>query len=62
DIVIDLTGGTKQMSAALALAATEQGLKVSYVGGEERTKDGLGTVVSGTEKIYYKYLSFYTSY
>ncbi|RKX20455.1 MAG: TIGR02710 family CRISPR-associated protein [Candidatus Zixiibacteriota bacterium] len=53
DIVIDLTGGTKQMSAALALAATEQGLKVSYVGGEERTKDGLGTVVSGTEKIYY---------
>jgi CRISPR-associated protein (TIGR02710 family) len=53
DIVADPTGGTKIMSAALILAAAELGLTVAYVGGEERTKDGKGVVINGSEKMYY---------
>lgn len=51
-VVVDYTGGTKNMSVALALAAIEQGFLFSYVGGSRRTKDGMGTVESGHEKIY----------
>ena len=53
NVIVDPTGGTKIMSAALLLAATELGLRVSYVGGKERTNRGLGVVVTGTEKILY---------
>lgn len=49
--VVDLTGGTKAMSAALALAARRWPCTFSYVGGDQRTKDGVGIVVSGKEKI-----------
>ncbi|MCD6161675.1 MAG: TIGR02710 family CRISPR-associated protein [candidate division Zixibacteria bacterium] len=53
DIIADPTGGTKIMSAALLLAAIDLGVKVSYVSGEFRTKDGRGIVVDGSEKIVY---------
>lgn len=49
DIYFDLTGGTKPMSAALTLAAVERIPRYHYVSGD-REKDGLGTVISGTEK------------
>ena len=49
EVVVDYTGGTKTMTAALALATVGQGFSFSYVGGKERTKDGVGTVVTGTE-------------
>jgi len=49
--VVDYTGGTKTMSVALGLAAVGQGFIFSYVGGTERTKEGLGVVVDGTEQV-----------
>src|SRR5581483_1073265 len=49
DLYFDLTGGTKPMSAALTLAAVERIPRYHYVSGD-REKDGLGTVISGTEK------------
>jgi CRISPR-associated protein (TIGR02710 family) len=48
---IDLTGGTKLMSAALALVARTWPCEFLYVGGKERTKQGIGVVVSGTEQM-----------
>jgi CRISPR-associated protein (TIGR02710 family) len=51
EVIADLTGGTKAMSAALALVAGRWSCRISYVGGAERTKDGVGTVVSGKEQI-----------
>jgi len=53
DVVVDYTGGTKNMSAALALATVDLGCRYSYVGGAERTKDGLGVVIGGQEKMFY---------
>jgi CRISPR-associated protein (TIGR02710 family) len=50
-IVVDFTGGTKCMSAAVAIQASRWPCVFSYVGGNARTKDGVGIVVSGTEKI-----------
>lgn len=49
DLYFDLTGGTKPMSAALTLAAVERIPSYHYVSGD-REKEGLGTVISGTEK------------
>lgn len=51
DILVDFTGGTKIMSVALALATMGRGCRFSYVGGSERTKDGLGLVVTGAERL-----------
>lgn len=51
EIVVDYTGGTKTMTAALALATVGQGCVFSYVGGTKREKDGLGVVKSGSEVI-----------
>ena len=48
-IVVDFTGGTKVMSAALALVARRWKCTFAYVGGQERSKDGVGVVVSGRE-------------
>jgi CRISPR-associated protein (TIGR02710 family) len=48
--VVDYTGGTKAMTAALAMAAVSRGVRFSYVGGE-RDLDGLGRVVSGGERL-----------
>lgn len=51
EVVVDFTGGTKCMTAALALAAQRWRCRFSYVGGDERTKDGIGVVVNGKERI-----------
>lgn len=48
-VVVDFTGGTKVMSAALALVARRWKCTFAYVGGEERSKGGVGVVVSGRE-------------
>ncbi len=48
-LIADITGGTKIMSAALALVMMEFKSRFSYVGGGVRTKEGLGVVQSGTE-------------
>lgn len=49
EVVVDYTGGTKAMTAALVLATIGKGYRFSYVGGKERTKGGLGTVIDGAE-------------
>jgi CRISPR-associated protein (TIGR02710 family) len=48
-VAVDYTGGTKTMSAALALWARRWPCRFSYVGGRERTRNGIGIVVSGSE-------------
>jgi len=48
--VVDFTGGTKVMSAALALVARRWKCDFAYVGGRERSKDGVGVVLSGREE------------
>jgi len=50
-VVVDITGGTKCMTAALALIAQKWDCTFSYIGGAERSKDGKGTVISGHERI-----------
>lgn len=50
-VVVDYTGGTKTMSAALALQAHPWGCQFAYVGGTERTKNDVGVVVSGKEQM-----------
>lgn len=50
-VVVDFTGGTKCMSAAIGIQASRWPCVFSYVGGNERTKDGVGVVVSGAEEI-----------
>jgi CRISPR-associated protein (TIGR02710 family) len=50
-VVVDYTGGTKTMSAALALQAHPWDCTFAYVGGTERTKNDLGVVVSGKEVV-----------
>jgi len=50
-VAVDFTGGTKCMSAAIALHARRWPCLFSYVGGAERTKEGVGVVVSGSEKV-----------
>lgn len=50
-LITDFTGGTKVMSASLAIAVMEFNSRFSYVGGSERTKDGLGVVIDGSEVI-----------
>lgn len=52
EVIVDYTGGTKNMSVALALAAITHGFSFSYVGGKERTKNGVGIVIDGNEEIY----------
>jgi len=53
EICVDYTGGTKTMSAALVLATIEKSCCYSYVGGDERSKDGIGIVVNGKEKMWF---------
>ncbi len=52
DIVVDFTGGTKVMSAALTLLAVSRNYRLSYVGGSQRNKEGLGTVITGLEQVF----------
>lgn len=49
-VVVDITGGTKAMVAAATLVARNWRCDFSYIGGAQRTKNGLGIVVTGTEK------------
>jgi CRISPR-associated protein (TIGR02710 family) len=51
EVIVDYTGGTKTMTAALVLATVSRGFRFSYVGGMLRTKGGLGIVVSGSEEV-----------
>lgn len=53
NLVVDYTGGTKTMSAALVLATINLPVRYSYVGGSKRGKDGLGTVLEGGEAVLY---------
>jgi CRISPR-associated protein (TIGR02710 family) len=52
DILVDYTGGTKVMSAALLLATVGCAYGFNYVGGDARSKNGLGVVQNGHEKMY----------
>ena len=48
-IIVDITGGTKVMSAALALCARPWKCRFYYTGGTQRDKGGLGVVQDGSE-------------
>lgn len=50
-VVADFTGGTKCMSAALALVARRWPCQFSYIGGAQRSKGGVGVVESGSERV-----------
>jgi len=52
-VVADITGGTKCMSVALGLVARRWQCLFRYVGGQERTREGVGIVVNGKEQILY---------
>ncbi|SPD72995.1 conserved hypothetical protein [uncultured Desulfobacterium sp.] len=52
DVMVDYTGGTKVMTAALVMATAGYPFKFNYVGGERRNKDGVGTVIDGHEKMF----------
>lgn len=54
EVLVDYTGGTKTMSAALVLAATEWVGQFSYVGGAQREKGGLGVTLGGQERVHYQ--------
>jgi CRISPR-associated protein (TIGR02710 family) len=50
-VIADFTGGTKCMSAALALVARPWRCEFSYVGGQRRNKGSVGVVESGAERV-----------
>jgi CRISPR-associated protein (TIGR02710 family) len=52
EVYVDITGATKPMSAALAMAAAEHFSHFTYVRGKERDKGGLGVVKAGTEEVF----------
>ncbi|MGH9352678.1 MAG: TIGR02710 family CRISPR-associated CARF protein [Terriglobia bacterium] len=52
EVYVDITGATKPMSAALAMAGAERFSEFLYVSGSERFKGGLGVVVSGAEEVF----------
>lgn len=52
NVVVDYTGGTKNMSMALALASVSHAFSFAYVGGNDRTKEGKGVVVDGSERVF----------
>jgi CRISPR-associated protein (TIGR02710 family) len=54
EVLVDYTGGTKTMSAALVLAGTEFFDRFSYVGGEQRDKGGMGVTLDGRERFIYQ--------
>lgn len=54
EVMVDYTGGTKTMSAALVLAATEVFSHFSYVGGAQRDQAGTGRVITGSERLHYQ--------
>lgn len=50
EIIVDYTGGTKSMSAAIVLATIKYSKRFSFIGGEKRNKEGIGVVIAGQEK------------
>jgi len=50
-VVVDITAGTKCMSAALALVARRWPCRFAYVGGTRRDKEGAGVVQPGFEQV-----------
>ena len=52
EIMVDYTGGTKVMTAALILATASCNYRFNYVGGDSRNKNGVGTVIDGHEKMF----------
>lgn len=50
EVAIDITGGTKVMTAALSLVTHRLPCEIIYTGGTERSKGGLGVVIDGHEK------------
>lgn len=52
EIMVDYTGGTKVMTAALLLASLGRSYRFNYVGGAVRDKNGLGPVVKGHEVMF----------
>ena len=52
EVIVDYTGGTKNMSVAIALATISHGFSFSYIGGAERSKNGVGIVIDGKEEVF----------
>ena len=52
EVMVDYTGGTKVMTAALILAAAGNSYRFNYVGGSIRNKNGVGTVMDGHEELF----------
>ncbi len=52
--IVDFTGGTKVMSAAVVWCSSRYPCQFNYIGAEQngRTKEGVGIVISGKEKTY----------
>jgi CRISPR-associated protein (TIGR02710 family) len=55
NLIVDYTGGTKTMSAALVLSTISLPVRYSYIGGRVRAKKGLGAVLDGTEALVTKH-------
>lgn len=53
EVILDFTGGTKCMTAALVTVARSWPCTFSYIGGLERDKDGKGAVIDGKEYVHY---------
>ncbi|MBT6225736.1 MAG: TIGR02710 family CRISPR-associated protein, partial [Candidatus Scalindua sp.] len=53
ELGVDYTGGTKTMSVAVTLATIESSSSYSYVGGVERSKNGVGVVMDGKERMWF---------
>ena len=51
EVRADITGGTKVMTAALALCGAERFQEFTYVGGKDRDRGGLGVVRPGAEDV-----------
>lgn len=51
EVIVDFTGGTRCMTAALAIVSQRWDCRFSYVGGTERNKEGVGIVVDGKETV-----------
>ncbi len=52
EVLVDYTGGTKVMTAALILATAGLKYRFNYVGGDRRNKEGVGIVINGHEKMF----------
>lgn len=50
-VMVDMTGGTKAMTAALMLATIHHAAHFTYVGGTRRDRGGVGAVVTGHERV-----------